>query len=144
MGDNWRFYATAGPIFFVLYQALSKLLPKNTSVFLVNACASLCGAVIMIALHMAFSSEKSVQLSSRALLISLAIGVCVSLGNYFIIRGYSLGASQSLFTSIFYPILIGLSVLVGVLVWSEKMSPVQWLGIIFSIVGIVLVGFFRR
>lgn len=69
---NWRLQAFTVPTFFVSYQALAKLLPKGTSVFLVNAYASLIGFAFMLLLHFATQSDKSIQLSSKNLLLALA------------------------------------------------------------------------
>lgn len=69
---DWKILAVSAPLFFVIYQALAKLLPKDVSVFLVNAYASLIGFAIMLALHFFTSSNKSLLLNMKYL--PLAIG----------------------------------------------------------------------
>ncbi len=56
---DWKILAIATPLLFVTYQTLSKFLPKDVSVFLVNAYASFIGFLIMLALHLLTSSDKS-------------------------------------------------------------------------------------
>lgn len=144
MFSDWKLIAVFAPILFVLYQALSKILPKDTSVFLVNAYASLIGALFMFIIFFLTSSNKSVAVSGKVLAISLGIGLLISSGNYLIIKAYSLGAPQSLFTALFYPILIILSLLFGLLLWHEKLNVAQIIGVILSITGVILVAYFRK
>ena len=99
---SWQALALTAPLLFVAYQTMSKLLPKGTSIFLVNAYASLVGLIIMLSLHFIFSPSKEVGLSSKTLWLALGIGLLISLGNFGIIKAYSLGAPQSLFTPLFY------------------------------------------
>lgn len=144
MFSDWKVIAIFTPILFVAYQTLSKTLPKGTSVFLVNAYASLIGAAFMLLIFFLTSSNKSVAVSGRILLTALAIGLLISSGNFLIIKAYSLGASQSIFTSLFYPILIILSLAVGLIIWHERLNPIQILGVVLSVVGVILVGYFRK
>jgi len=141
---DWRIIAIFAPLFFVAYQALSKLLPRDISAFLVNAYASLIGAAVMIVLHLLFSANKSIVLASKYLWIGLGIGILISLGNFLIIKAYTLGAPQTLFTAIFYPVLIIYAVLVGMLVWHEKLNLGQGVGIVLSILGIVAIFYFKK
>src|SRR3989304_8180585 len=105
--ELWKLLAVLGPAFFVSYQAVSKLLPKGTSVFLVNAWASVVGALIMFLIHLATSPNKSLSFgNSKTFFLAVIIGVLISVGNAMIIKAYSLGAAQSVFSSIFYPLLI--------------------------------------
>lgn len=144
MLSDWKLIAVFTPLLFVIYQALTKTLPKGTSVFLVNAYASLIGAVFMLLIFFLTSSNKSIAVSGRVMVTALAIGLLISSGNFLIIKAYSLGAPQSIFTSLFYPILIVCSVAVGLIVWHEKLNAIQILGVVLSIVGVVLVGYFRK
>lgn len=141
---DWRLLAVTVPLFFVSFQALSKLLPKTTSVFLVNAYASLVGVVIMLLLHFLTSSNKSIQLPAKYILISLGIGVLISLGNSGVIKAYSLGAPQSLFTPIFYIALIIYGIIVGLVIWREKMQLVQVLGVLLATAGLFIIFYFKK
>lgn len=143
--ELWKLLAFLAPVFFVSYQAVSKLLPKGTSVFLVNAWASVVGALIMFLIHFATSPNKSLSFgNSRTLLLVIIIGVLISLGNYTIIKAYSLGAAQSVFTSIFNPLYILYGVGVGLLIWHEKLNLMQGFGILLSIIGLILVVYFKK
>lgn len=141
---DWKTIAFTAPILFIAYQALSKLIPSGVSVFLVNAYASLAGAIIMVIVHLATSENKSFSISGKVFLISIAIGTLISLGNYLIIKAYSLGAPQSLFTALFYPLMIIGSLVVGLLIWSEKLNLLQVMGIMLSVLGILLVAYFKK
>ena len=141
---DWKIIAIFAPTFFVAYQALSKLLPKDISVFLVNAYASLIGAVVMIILHFLFSAQKGFAITSKSLSIALGIGLLISGGNFMIIKAYSLGAPQTLFTAIFYPALIIYATLVGLLIWHEKLYFLQGIGVVLSIVGILMIFYFKK
>ena len=143
--ELWKLLAILGPAFFVSYQAVSKLLPKGTPVFLVNAWASVVGALIMFLIHLATSPNKSLSFgNSKTFFLAIIIGVLISLGNSMIIKAYSLGAAQSVFTSIFYPLLILYSVSVGLLIWHEKFNLMQGFGVLLSIAGLILVAYFKK
>lgn len=141
---DWRVLAVTVPVLFASYQSLSKLLPKGTSVFLVNAYASLIGLMIMLTLHFLTQTDKSIQLPKKFLLISLGIGVLISLGNWGIIKAFSLGAPQSSFSLIFYVTLIIYGTLFGLLFWHEKLSLVQIAGMLLSFAGVFLVVYFKK
>lgn len=98
---TWQLLAFTAPLFFVCYQALSKLLPKTISIFLVNAYASFVGMLIMLFLHFLLSSNKFLALGGKNLPIAIGIGALISIGNFFIIKAYNLGAPQSQFTLLF-------------------------------------------
>jgi hypothetical protein len=117
---DWKVLAITAPLLFVTYQTLSKLLPKDVSVFLVNAYASLIGFLIMLALHLLTAQDKSLILGSKYLPVALGIGVLIGLGNLAIIKAYTLGAPQSLFTIVFYVTLIIYGVIFGFLIWQEN------------------------
>ncbi len=144
MLESWKLIAIFTPITFVIYQTLSKLLPKNTSVFLVTAYASLVGSLVMFAIHLLTSSNKSLQLPSKSLGIAILIGLFIVTGNFLIVKAYSLGAPQSTFTALFYPVLIILGVLFGIMVWHERLNLIQVLGIVLSILGVALISYFRK
>lgn len=141
---SWKLIAIITPIAFVIYQTLSKLLPKNSSVFLVTAYASLVGSLVMFAIHLLTSTNKSLQLPSKSLGLALLIGLFIVTGNFLIVKAYTLGAPQSTFTALFYPVLIILGVLFGVVVWHERLNLIQALGIVLSILGVVLISYFRK
>lgn len=141
---DWKILAVIAPLFFVIYQALSKLLPKDTSVFLVNAYAAFIGMLFMMILHFLFSSNKSLELNLKVLPVVIGIGLFISLGNFGIIKAYNLGAPQSLFTVIFYVALIIYGILFGLLIWHERLNPFQGLGILIAIVGLLMTVYFKK
>ena len=142
---DWKPLALSVPLLFVVFQALSKTLPKTTSIFLVNAYASLVGAIIMLALYFLTSdNNKATAPHGKYILIAIGIGALISLGNFGIIKAYSLGAPQALFTAIFYAVLIVYGVLFGLLVWHEHLKLIQLLGIILAAIGIFMAAYFRR
>src|SRR4051812_46172746 len=130
---DWRVLAVSVPLLFVSFQSLSKLLPKSTSIFLINAYASLIAFIFMIALHFITASDKSLKLSSKNLLLAAAIGLLIGFGNYGVIKAYSLGAPQTAFTLIFYVSLIIYGVIFGLLFWQEKINFIQGIGGILAI-----------
>ncbi len=141
---DWKILAVVTPLLFVTYQTLSKLLPKGTSSFLVNAYASLAGLVVMLILHFATSQNKSMTLNNKSLPIALAMGVLIGLGNYGIIKAYSLGAPQSIFTPLFYVIIIIYGTLFGLLFWKEQLTFFQLFGTTLAIAGIALIIYSKR
>ena len=141
---DWRILAFFTPFFFVTYQSLSKLLPKDTSTFLVNAYASLVGLIVMLGLHFLLSPNKSLSVAPRSAFLAVCIGVLISLGNFGIIKAYSLGAPQSQFTPIFYIMLIIYGVLFGLLIWKENLNLLQGLGIALSVVGLLIAFYFKK
>ncbi|MDP2648434.1 MAG: EamA family transporter [bacterium] len=140
----WQVLAVSIPLLFVAYQALSKLLPSTTSAFLVNAYASAIGAAIMLTLYFLTSAEKSLSIDARSLSIALGIGALISIGNAGIIQAYLWGAPQSSFTAIYYPLLVIYALVVSIIIWHEKLNWYQIVGILFALVGIVLIVYFRR
>ncbi|MBI3103400.1 EamA family transporter [Candidatus Daviesbacteria bacterium] len=141
---DWKILAIATPLLFVIYQTLSKFLPKDVSVFLVNAYASFIGFLIMLAFHLLTSSDKSLILGAKYLPIAFGIGALIGVGNYGIIKAYTLGAPQSLFTIIFYITLIIYGILFGVLIWHEKLNMFQIVGMIMAIAGIFITVYFKK
>lgn len=142
---SWLPLAFIAPLLFAIYQALSKLLPKGTSIYLVNAYASLIGLLLMIALYFATSHGiKTVRLSPKAFYLAFGIGLLISLGNYGIIKAFSLGAPQSQFSAIMYPLLITYALIIGLLVFHEKLHMIQLLGIILAGAGLFLIVYYRK
>ncbi len=141
---TWTTFAILAPIMFVVYQALSKLLPAGTSTFLINAYASIVGAILMFAAHLFISTNKSFALTPKQTYLAILIGLFICLGNFFIIKAYSLGAPQAAFSAIMYPLLIILATLIGIFVWHEKLNVFQMIGIVLSVVGIVMVFYFKN
>lgn len=139
---DWKLLAVFTPVLFVTYQSISKLLPKGAPIFLVNAYASLIGAVIMFALHKLTSNGGSID--PKTLPLVVFIGALISLGNFLIIKAYSLGAPQGGFTSIFYPLLIIYGIIFGLMFWNEKLNLYQFFGIALSITGIFITIYFRK
>jgi drug/metabolite transporter (DMT)-like permease len=142
--QNWHILAIAAPFFFVAYQALTKLLPKGTSVFLVNAYASLIGFAVMLVLHFALSANKSAAVAGRTLWLVVGMGLFISVGNFLIIKALSSGAPQSAFTSIFNPMYILFGVAAGLILWHEKLAWPQIVGVVLSAVGIILIASFKK
>ena len=141
---SWQVIAIVAPLFFVTYQAFSKLLPSDISPFLVSAYASAVGALFMFALYFLTSAQKTYALTTKSLWLVIGIGILISLGNAAIIKAYGLGAPQSGFTSIFYPLLIIYAVSLGLIFWQEKLNWYQFLGALLSITGIILMIYFKR
>jgi len=141
---DWKLFALITPLFFIIYQTISKFLPKDTSVFLVNAYASLIGFIIMIIFQLLFSPNKSLTINVKVLPLVIAIGILISFGNFGIIKAYSLGAPQSLFSLIFYVVLIIYGILFGLLLWHEKLNPMQIMGVLLSISGLLFIIYFKK
>lgn len=141
---DWKPLALSVPLLFVIFQALSKTLPKGVSVFLVNAYASFVGMLIMLALYLALDRHKSSAPHGKYIWTALAIGALISLGNFGIIKAYSLGAPQAVFTALFYVTLIVYGVIFGLLIWHEHLKAIQLLGIVLAAVGIFLAAYFRK
>ncbi|MEK7059896.1 MAG: EamA family transporter [Patescibacteria group bacterium] len=141
---DWKPLALFTPLFFVLYQTISKTLPKDVSIFLVNAYALFVGFLFMLTLHLLTERDKSLALGTKNLAAILGIGLFISLGNYGVIKAYSLGAPQAIFTALFYVALIIYGVIFGLLFWHERLNAVQMLGIVISIIGLFMATYFRK
>lgn len=141
---NWKIIALFTPLAFVFFQAISKTLPKNISIFLINAYALLTGALLMLILHLITSDKKVLSMNGKYLGAAVAIGTLIALGNFGIIKAYSLGAPQSLFTIMFYVLLIIYGVIFGIIYWNERLHPVQILGLLLALTGIIITVYFRK
>jgi|SRR3989344_2664367 len=141
---DWRLIAFTAPIFFVTYQTLSKLLPKGVSSFLVTAYASLMGFLVMLVLHFLTQSDKSLRLSNKSFGLALAMGILIALGNFGIIKAFSLGAPQSSFSLFFYVTLILYGTIFGLVFWHERLHAIQLFGFLLSILGIFIIVRFRK
>lgn len=141
---DWKILAIATPLLFVIYQTLSKFLPKDVSVFLINAYASFIGFLVMLTLHLLTSSDKSLILGMKYLPIAIGIGALIGLGNYGIIKSYTLGAPQSLFTILFYVALIIYGVIFGFIIWHEKLNVIQIIGMLMAIAGLFMTVYFKK
>jgi drug/metabolite transporter (DMT)-like permease len=97
----------------------------------------------MFILHKVASTQTG-SFDIKMLPIIFFIGILISVGNFLIIKAYSIGAPQSGFTSIFYPLLILYGIIFGLLFWHEKLNVYQSLGIILSIIGTLLVVYFKK
>lgn len=140
---SWAILAIIAPIVFVIYHIISKFLPSGISIFLVNAYAFIFGALLMFMAHFLVSEDKSPYLTSKNLIFALSIGACLSFGNFLIIKAFSLGAPQSSFSAIMYPLLITYSLIAGIFIWHEKINVPQFVGILFAIIGIILIFYFK-
>ncbi len=141
---DWKVLAIATPLLFATYQTLSKLLTKDVSVFLINAYASFIGFLIMLTLHLLTSSNKSLTLGMKYLPVAIAIGALIGIGNYGIIKAYTLGAPQSVFTILFYVTLIIYGVVFGFIIWHEKLNSMQLLGMSLAIIGVIITVYFKK
>lgn len=141
---DWKILALSTPLLFVTYQTLSKFLPKDASVFLVNAYASFIGFLIMLTLHLLTSQDKSLILGMKYLPIAIGIGALIGLGNYGIIKAYTLGAPQSLFTLLFYVTLIIYGVIFGFIIWHEKLNFFQVIGMLMAVAGLFITVYFKK
>ena len=141
---DWKVLAIITPLTFVVYQGIAKLLPKSISIFLINAYAFFIGAIVMLLLHLFLSPDKSISLSSRSFVLAISIGLLLSLGNWGIIKTLSLGAPQSLFSVIFYITLLIYGVIFGLIIWKETLSLPQIFGAAFSVVGILIIFYFKK
>lgn len=112
--------------------------------FLVNAYASFIGMIIMLLLHMFLSPDKSLIFTARIVPIVIGIGIFISSGNFGIIKAYSMGAPQSLFTPIFYVALIICGIIFGALIWHEKLNILQGVGICIAVVGLLMTVYFKK
>jgi drug/metabolite transporter (DMT)-like permease len=90
------------------------------------------------------TSHKDSAPHGKYIWISIAIGLLIGLGNFGIIKAYSLGAPQSTFTAMFYVALIVYGVLFGLLVWHEHLKAIQLAGILLAAIGIFITAYFRN
>lgn len=141
---DWKMLAITIPILFVTYQSLSKFFPKTLSIFLVNAYASFVGLIIMLILHLLFSSNKSLMLNTKYIPLAIGIGILISFGNFGIIKAYNLGAPQAFFTPIFYIALIIYGTIFGLLFWHEQLNIPQIIGTVLAIIGVIIVFYFKK
>lgn len=141
---DWRILAIAMPVFFVIYQAFTKLLPKGTSTFLAGAYALAAAALMMAIMHVLTQDNKSLQLPSKTMLITLGMGAGIALGNFGIIKSLSLGAPQSTFTLLFYVSLLIYGIIFGLVLWREKLQLIQIAGIALACLGIFLAVYFKK
>lgn len=141
---DWKVLAAIMPVFFVIYQAFAKLLPKGTGTFLAGAYALAAASILMATLHLLTAGNKSLQLPSKSILITLGMGAGIALGNFGIIKALSLGAPQTAFTLLYYISLLIYGVIFGVVLWHEKLHLIQVAGIALAIVGIFLAVFFKQ
>ncbi len=140
--NDWKLLAIFTPFLFVTYQTISKFLPKEAPIFLVNAIASLIGALIMFLFHLLFSARTQ-ALPVKLLPFVVDIGALISIGNFLIIKASSLGAALSTFTSL-YPLLIAYGVLYGIVLWHERLSPIQFMGLGLITTGLIQVTYFKK
>lgn len=141
---DWKILTIITPLTFAIYQSLSKLLPKTISIYLINAYAFFTGFIFMFILHLLLSPNKSLSLSGKSFPIAIGIGILLAIGNFGIIKIFSLGAPQSLFSIFFYLALLIYGVVFGVLLWHETLNPPQIIGTILSITGIIIIFYFKK
>ncbi len=141
---DWKMLALIAPLFIATYQALSKFLPKNTSIYLISAYSSFIGMIFMLGLHLLLSKNKGLILNPKTISLVLGIGLLISLANFSFIKAFTLGAPQSIFSLISYVALIIYGILFGVLLFHEKLSMPQIFGAILSIVGILIIVYYKK
>jgi drug/metabolite transporter (DMT)-like permease len=141
---DWKILSIITPLAFAIYQSISKLLPKTISVYLVNAYAFFIGFIFMLILHFLLSPNKSLSLSAKTLPIVFGIGILLALGNFGIIKAFSLGAPQSLFSIMCYITLLVYGVIFGVLLWHETLNLPQILGALLSVAGVIIIFYFKK
>jgi drug/metabolite transporter (DMT)-like permease len=141
---DWRLLAFTVPLMFVSFQSLSKLIPKSTSSFLVTCYALVVGAVLMLSFFLATSADKPLRLTGKSLALAIGIGALLGLGNYGVIKAYSLGAPQSTFTPLMYVILIVYGIIFGYLFFHEKLHMMQLAGVIIALVGVFMIVHFKK
>ena len=99
----------------------------------------------MLALYFLTSGDvKSLRLSPKAFYLAIGIGLLISIGNFVIIKAFSLGAPQSQFSAIMYPALISYSLIIGLIAFHEKLHIAQLFGIILAGTGMFLIVYFRK
>lgn len=76
--------------------------------------------------------------------IAVGIGILISMGNFGVIKIFSLGAPQSSFSPLFYVTLIVYGVIVGLIIWHEKVNALQIFGILLACIGIFMATYFKR
>jgi uncharacterized membrane protein len=141
---DWKLFAILAPLFFASFQSISKLLPKQTPPLLVGAYSSLVAFIVLFTLHLLLSTTRSLSINSKSLLIIIIIGVLIGLGNFSIFKAYNLGAPQSIFTLIAYVLLIIFGIIFGIIFWQEKLSASQMLGAFLSIIGLLIIIYYRK
>ena len=140
---DWKLIAISTPVLFVSFQSLVRLVPKGTSLLLVNAYAAATGAVIMLLLHLLTQTDKSLVLNGKSLALSLGIGALIGAGNFGVFKALSLGAPQSTFTPLFYIALILYGIIFGLVFFKEGFNLMQLVGTIVAIAGVVMIFYFK-
>ncbi|MBI4067107.1 EamA family transporter [Candidatus Gottesmanbacteria bacterium] len=141
---SWIILTIISTIFFSFYQALAKLIPKNIPVFLAASYAFFFGSMVLVVIHLLTSANKSILINEKNIPLLIGVGALVSIGNFFLIKAYSVGAPQSGFVAIFNPASVTFGVLLGLILWQEKLTLGQIAGIFFSIIGILLIISFKK
>jgi drug/metabolite transporter (DMT)-like permease len=141
---SWQLLAVLVPFTFVIYQTLSKQFPKDFPLYLANAYAFFIGFLFMLLMHFLLTPQKSLALNSKYLPIIFSIGILLSLGNFGVIKIFSLGAPQSQFSVIFYTTLIIYGVIFGLVIWHEQLQLLQIVGILFALAGIFMTVYFKK
>jgi len=98
----------------------------------------------MLALHLLFSSNKSLTLNPKTTFIVIGFGMLLGLGNLSVIKAYNLGAPQSIFSIIAYVALIIFGIIFGIIFFHEKLSIPQMLGALLSIAGLLIIVYSRK
>jgi len=141
---DWRILAIGAPLLFVVYQAFAKSLPKGTSSLLAGAYALGIATVMLFVLYLLTQDNKSLHLPSKTTWLTLGMGTGLALGNFGIIKAFSLGAPQSTFSFLFYVTLIIYGIIFGLLLWKEKLQLIQVAGVALAFTGIFLAVYFKK
>jgi drug/metabolite transporter (DMT)-like permease len=123
----------------VFYHLAIKIQPTSASLFWQLAIAYCTAALISLSLCLVIPSTRptSFSLSPQALLLGVAI-VTAEVGYLLVYRsGWSLGIAAPLGTTAATLILLP----VGILVFREKLNPINLLGLSFCTLGLFLTSF---
>ncbi len=137
---HWLIPLLLAALFLGLYNFFIKLsaghIHEIAGAVILQVVAFLVGGAALIWLKL---TGASLEVSSRGILFAVLAGISVGLAEITAFYGFSKGVSAS----VGIPIMVGGTVLVGVilglLVLREQLSPLQGLGVLLLLAGIVLV-----
>lgn len=137
---HWLIPLLLAALFLGLYNFFIKLsaghIHEIAGAVILQVVAFLVGGAALVWLKL---TGAPLEMSSRGILYAVLAGVAVGLAEITAFYGFSKGISAS----VGIPIMVGGTVLVGVvlglLVLREQLSPLQGLGVLLLLAGIVLV-----
>ncbi len=110
-------------------------LPKGTSTLTVLSYGLALATAILFVLNQIFGSDKSLAIHGKALLLMFCIGTCLAIANFAVLWAFRHGAPQSGFTAVYNPTFLIVGIVIGLVIWHERPTPVQLLGL-----GVILGG----